>query len=76
MSANDDVECYSGHTFAQEPRFFVFNHQRRVVKEMRRLWREPTGPCFEVSADDHAIYVLCYQEATDHWRVRTVGAKD
>jgi len=61
------VECYSGYTYAQEPRAFVFNNKRRVVTAVRKRWREPAGPCFEVLADDATIYVLAYNEATDHW---------
>jgi len=63
------VECYSGHAYAQEPRAFWRDKQRRAVTEVRKRWREPTGPCFEVLADDAHVYVLAYHEATDRWTV-------
>ncbi len=61
------VTCYSGHTFAQEPRAFDVGHERRTVTTLRKKWREPAGPHFEVLADDGAIYVLAYDEAADRW---------
>jgi len=73
MSDDAAVECYSGYTYAQEPRAFIFNHERRVVTTVRKRWREPTGPCFEVLADDVAIYRLAYDEATGQWHISAVA---
>ena len=61
------VECYSGHTYAQEPRRFLFGNERLAITEVRRRWREPTGPCFEVLASDGARYILAYDETRDFW---------
>lgn len=70
MSDDDiSVDCYSGHVYAQEPRAFVIDKERRKVKAVHRRWREPAGPRFEVLADDDATYVLAYEEATDRWHV-------
>jgi hypothetical protein len=90
MATETVVECYSGHTYAQEPRAFwlgtsrstdggmeyrprqergVEYRQRRTVIVVRRRWREPTGPCFDVLADDGLGYVLAYVEAADRWSV-------
>jgi len=76
MNTSDDafVDCYSGHTYAQEPRTFVFVSERRVVTRMCKRWREPAGPRFKVLADDGATYVLAYDEATDQWHVSVVRA--
>jgi len=63
------VECYSGHTYAQEPRAFWLADQRRTVTVVHRRWREPVGPCFEVLTDDAHAYVLVYNETTDCWDV-------
>jgi hypothetical protein len=68
--SSPSVECYSGHTYAQEPRTLTFDNERCVVTSIRRRWREPAGPHFEVLADDKAIYVLAYEEATGQWSVR------
>lgn len=69
MTSDTLVECYSGHTYAQEPRAFWLEGRRRIVTRVRRRWREPRGPCFEVVADDARDYVLAYHEATDCWLV-------
>ncbi|KPL25061.1 MAG: hypothetical protein AMJ93_01030 [Anaerolineae bacterium SM23_84] len=70
MSDDDvSVDCYSGHAYAQEPRSFVIDKDRRKVKAVHRRWREPAGPRFEVLADDNATYVLAYDEAADRWHV-------
>jgi hypothetical protein len=63
------VECYSGHTYAQEPRTFQLGNARRTVAMVHRRWREPTGPSFDVLADDGHSYVLAYNETTDRWCV-------
>ena len=77
MNTSDDVsvECYSGHTYAQEPRAFVVDNERRMVTLVRKRWHEPAGPRFEVLADDAATYVLAYDEATDRWHVSTARAE-
>jgi hypothetical protein len=72
MSNDTVVECYSGHTYAQEPRTFRVANERRRVTAVRKRWREATGPCFDVLADDARVYVLSYNETTDRW---TISAK-
>jgi len=42
------VECYSGHSYAQEPRAFEWRgHRYQVVRVVKR-WRTPSGPAFRV----------------------------
>jgi len=65
------VLCYSGHTYAQEPRAFDFGNERRTVIAVRKRWREPSGPHFRVLADDGVVYVLAYDEAADDWHIST-----
>ena len=69
MIADTVVECYSGHTYAQEPRAFWLADKRRTVTVVRKRWREPLGPCFDVLADDALGYVLVYNETTGCWSV-------
>jgi hypothetical protein len=61
------VECYSSHTYAQEPRAFVWQGQRHVVQKVERAWRTPEGPHFRVVADDGDRYELAYNEQADTW---------
>ncbi len=63
------VQCHSGYTYAQEPRAFRYGAEHRTVVEIRRRWRQPAGPRFEVLANDGATYLLAYDEAHDHWDV-------
>ena len=70
MSEDDAiVQCYSGSSYADEPRGFVLRGEHRLVQAVRRRWREPAGPCFEVLADDARLYVLAYDQVADRWRI-------
>jgi hypothetical protein len=61
------VDCYSGHTYAQEPRAFVLGLVRRTVVAVVGRSREPKGPVFAVTANDGYLYQLRYDEAEDTW---------
>lgn len=63
------VECYSGHSYAQEPRAFTWQGQRRVVAAVERAWRTPFGPHFRVRAEDGARFELAYDEQSDEWKL-------
>ncbi len=70
MAANPEpaiVECYSGHTYAQEPRAFTWRGERRVVSEIRRAWLAPDGPRFVVAAGAGERFELAYHPAEDRW---------
>ena len=61
------VECYSGHTYAQEPRAFTWRGRRYVVEAVERAWRTPEGPHFLVRTEDGGLYELAYDEVKDEW---------
>jgi len=61
------VECYSGHTYAQEPRAFVWQGRRHVVQKVERAWRTPEGPHFRIVTEGGARYELVYREQADTW---------
>jgi hypothetical protein len=67
------VECYSGHSYAQEPRAFTWQGQRRVIIAVERAWRAPSGPCFRVRTEDGARFELAYDEQADKWRLDVVN---
>ena len=48
MNVPVQVECYSGHTYAQEPRAVEWRGQRYEVVRVVKRWRIPTGPAFRV----------------------------
>jgi len=64
------VECYSGHTYAQEPRAFTWLGQRQDVVETERFWREPDGPRFRVRTGDGQRWDLAYDDAKSSWSLR------
>jgi hypothetical protein len=64
------VECYSGHTYAQEPRAFVWRGQRHVVETVERAWRAPRGPHFLVRTEEGSVFELAYNEVEDAWSAR------
>jgi hypothetical protein len=76
------VECYSGHTYAQEPRAFEWEGQTYQVGQVVKRWRTPAGPCFRVEVAGISnlqppisnFVDLTYLESTDQWTM-TVQTK-
>lgn len=64
------VECYSGYTYAQEPRAFVWQGERYVVQAVERAWRTPEGPHFLVRTKEGDFFELAYEEAEDVWEAK------
>ena len=69
------VECYSGHSYAQEPRAFTWQGQRRVIIAVERAWRAPSGPCFRVRTEDGTYFELAYDEHVDKWGLDVVEGR-
>ena len=75
MQAPIRVECYSGHTYAQEPRAFEWEGLRYQVERVVKRWRTPAGPCFRVKVARSSnlqypvsnLFDLTYLESTDQW---------
>ncbi len=75
MQAFVHVECYSGHTYAQEPRAFEWEGLRYQVERVIKRWRTPAGPCFRVEVAGvsdlktpiSTFIDLTYLESTDQW---------
>ncbi len=63
------VECYSGHTYAQEPRAIIRRGARVSVVSILRAWRTPDGPAFRVCLDDGTLIEIHYSEPRDEWRL-------
>jgi hypothetical protein len=66
------VECYSGHTYAQEPRALVWQGQRYQVVRVEDRWRTPEGPAFRILAEPTEMFELHYYESKERWTVRTL----
>ncbi|MGQ9518464.1 MAG: hypothetical protein ACUVT1_14465 [Anaerolineae bacterium] len=60
------VECYSGYTYAQEPRAFVISGRRHEITRITARWRTPSGPAFRIESPI-GEYVLYYHDIFDVW---------
>ncbi len=75
MQAPVHVECYSGYTYAQEPRAFEWEATRYQVERVVKRWRTPAGPCFRVEVAGISnlkspiskFVDLTYIESTNQW---------
>jgi hypothetical protein len=63
------VECYSGHTYAQEPRALTWEGCRYLVTEVEARWRTPDGPVFRVRTEPENRFDLHYHELVDQWTI-------
>ncbi len=76
------VECYSGYTYAQEPRAFEWEGSRYQVERVVKRWRTPDGPGFRVEVAGISnlqspisnLFDLTYIESTNQWTM-TVQTK-
>jgi hypothetical protein len=72
----DRVECYSGHTYPQEPRVVVWQGRRLPVVRIARRWRTPEGPAFSVGTDQGLPFELHYSELGDVWTIQPLAELD
>ena len=72
---NPTVKCYSGHTYAQEPRSFILNGVEYEVDAIEKAWREPGERRFLVKTGDNKFFQLCYNEAEERWSVKEVARR-
>jgi hypothetical protein len=73
--ADLEVNCYSGHTYAERPLSFTWQGIGYKVKEVEKAWQEPGERCFLVKTGDNKSFQLCYNEANDEWSI-TEPAKE
>ena len=64
---NLTVNCYSGHTYAEEPRSFRWKGIEYEVDEIERAWQEPGERHFQVRTRDNKLFKLCYNEVEGEW---------
>jgi hypothetical protein len=68
------VECYSGHTYAQDPRALVWQGQRYPIAQVESSWRSPEGPVFQVLTEPGDRFELVYHEVEGVWQLRRLPA--
>ena len=64
---NLKVNCYSGHTYAEEPRSFLWEDVNYEVAEIEKSWQEPGERYFLVRTRDNKLFKLCYNESQKQW---------
>ena len=68
MQLNDpEVKCYSGHTYAERPRSFLWGGVEHEVEKIEKAWREPGERHFQVRTRDNKKFQLCYNETEKQW---------
>jgi hypothetical protein len=75
-SAVNGVECYSGHTYPQEPRVVVWQGRRFPVARIERRWRAPEGPAFCVETQPGISFELHYSEQEKLWTIQSLSDFD
>jgi hypothetical protein len=70
------VECYSGHTYAQEPRAFSWQGRCFDVARIEQRWRTPHGPSFALRTKAGERFELHYDELRDRWVIHPLPAID
>ena len=68
-----EVSCYSGHTYAERPRSFVWQGVDYEVTEIEKIWQQPGERCFQVSTSDNRRFNLCYNETQHQWSLTEVA---
>ncbi len=66
---NFKVNCYSGHTYAEEPRSFLWEGIKYEVEEIERAWHKPGKRHFQVRTRNNKLFQLCYNEREKRWSV-------
>ena len=61
------VNCYSGHTYAEEPRSFLWEGIEYEVGKIEKAWQEPGRRHFQVHTRDNKMFQLCYDETEKQW---------
>ena len=64
------VQCYSGHTYAERPMSFIWQGVVHEVREVEKEWQAPGEKHFRVRVDCGSSAELCYDVQKDEWRVR------
>ncbi len=72
MTESVVVECYSGHTYAQEPRALIWQGQRQTVARVLARWRTPEGRAFRVESEELRRFELLYHEAEARWMIQAL----
>jgi hypothetical protein len=65
----DQVECHSGHTYAQRPTALIWQDEHLDIEQILGEWLSPQARNFKVITVNHLIFELSYWEDSDQWRI-------
>jgi hypothetical protein len=65
--SSESVECYSGQSYPERPRSFLWEGERLEVAEILSRWRTPESTRFQIRIEDGRIFELIYHEPQDRW---------
>ena len=71
--SRDGVECYSGYTYAEEPRVVVWQGHRFPVSRIERRWQSPDGPAFCVETEPGIPFELHYDKLERGWTIQPLA---
>ncbi len=66
------VRCYSGYTYAEEPRSFEWGGVEYEIEKIEKAWRKPGRKWWRDSTGDSKIFELCDNEVEEEWAVTEV----
>ena len=66
---NLEVKCYSGHTYAERPKSFIYNGIEYEVEKIEKSWLEPGERHFKVRIAGNKTFHLCYNEGQNQWSI-------
>ena len=66
------VNCYSGHTYAEEPRSFQWIGIEYEVEKLEKSWQEPGKRYFKVRTKGNKLFQLCYNEMEKQWSLKSL----
>ncbi len=73
---NLEVECYSGHTYAERPKSFLWEGKEYEVEEIEKAWVEPEERNFQVRTRGNKLFKLCYNETEDQWSLTELARSE
>ena len=68
-----EVSCYSGHTYAERPKSFLWQDTEYEIEQIERAWFEPGERHFQVRTGDNKLFQLCYNETEQQWSLIELG---
>jgi len=69
---NLQVNCYSGHTYAERPMSFQWQGEEYQIEEVEKEWLEPDERHFHVRTRDNKLFQLCYNKTKKEWSLTEV----